>query len=363
MARARLSAMVYRLGAVLGQPLEMLSLVATSGFGEIVTAKHFALGEVIVKFSQQRAWRCWSGNAGENLALLKRESDCLAYLNTLEGSDRHVVRLIEPYCEFDVSLGEGQPERIGALIMERGSWNLGTYVKARLSEGSEAGLAAAATTIQAWEDSVKWLHSHGVLHLDIKADNAVCFEGGAVKLIDVAGMLTRTNISDEASSALESTDLVWDTADLEEQGMTFVSTITYRQPVNLGPGRRYLDYSADWWSMGVSKMEVLGAQPAFFENGEETAKLVWRSIGSGELEDALRRQMAAVLLEPDPSSDEVSVWVDSVMQNLQGRPARVDYFAPRRRRRQEAQQAAANPARRDSKFASVSEDMEDDLHL
>lgn len=57
MARARLSAMVYRLGAVLGQPLEMLSLVATSGFGEIVTAKHFALGEVIVKFSQQRAWR------------------------------------------------------------------------------------------------------------------------------------------------------------------------------------------------------------------------------------------------------------------------------------------------------------------
>lgn len=294
------------------------------------------------------------------MALLRRESDSLAFLNALPGGDRHVVRLVEPYAEFTINLGDGQTQTIGAIIIEKGSWNMGTYVKSNLSKGTKEGLALAATAVKAWEDSVKWLHSHGILHLDIKADNAIWFEDGSVKLIDVAGMLTRGNISADSSN-LDSMDLVWDTADLEEQGVTFVSTVTYRQPVNLGPGRRFLDYSADWWSMGVSKMEVLGAQPSFFENGQETAKRVWQSMGSGELEEALRTQMATVLLEPDPHSEEVSVWVDSVMQNLQGRPARVDYFNTRKF----SKKASMTAEQSNSRWARVSEDSMDDdnLHL
>jgi serine/threonine protein kinase len=335
----RLAAKVYKLGSVLGRELEFRALVATAGFSEIVTAYcPQEGGEVIVKFSQ-----------GENMALLKRESDNLATLGSLDGAESHVVRLIEPYREIRVCLGAEHTIDAGAVIMEKGDWNLGAFVKAKLGQaaGNPKALEAAANAISKWEESIRFMHSHGFLHLDIKADNAVLFESGAVKLIDLAGMLSREHMSADSAS-LDSVDLSWDTADLEEMGVTYVSTITYRQPLDLGPGRRFLDYSADWWSLGVSKMEVLGAAPAVFANGEETTKLVYKSMANGELEDAIRSKMAAVLLEPDPSCAEVAVWVESVMQNLRGSTTTVEYV------KRAVQEEAPKPKRK-SRFAKVME--------
>eukprot|EP00873_Tetraselmis_striata_P004505 jgi/Tetstr1/424769/TSEL_015286.t1 len=294
--------------------LEPSALVATSGFAHIVAATAADGHEVIVKFS--------SGD--DNMALLRRESDNFAALNDLPGSDAHVVRLLHPYTEVSVSLGGGEPASVaGAIVLEKGDWNLGGFVRSRLADARPASLAAVGASLAAWEESIAWLHSHGVLHLDIKADNAILFESsGAVKLIDVAGMLTREEASGEDSASMDSADLSWDTADLEDMGITYVSTITYRAPLDLGPARRFLDYSADWWSMGVSKLEVLGALPAAFIDGEQTTRVVLKAMQSSELEEALRARMAAVLMEPDPSCEAVSVWLDSVMQNLRGHAAK-----------------------------------------
>jgi len=337
--RARLAAMVYKLSAALGEQLEPSALVATSGFAHIVAATAADGHEVIVKFS--------SGD--DNMALLRRESDNFAALNDLPGSDAHVVRLLHPYTEVSVSLGGGEPASVaGAIVLEKGDWNLGGFVRSRLADARPASLAAVGASLAAWEESIAWLHSHGVLHLDIKADNAILFESsGAVKLIDVAGMLTREEASGEDSASMDSADLSWDTADLEDMGITYVSTITYRAPLDLGPARRFLDYSADWWSMGVSKLEVLGALPAAFIDGEQTTRVVLKAMQSSELEEALRARMAAVLMEPDPSCEAVSVWLDSVMQNLRGHAAKVEYVkkAPTEKK----------PARK-SRFSKVSMD-------
>lgn len=312
----RLTTMLAKLAASLGTDLEMGSVLATSTFGDIVSAKTATGEETIVKFSQQKVWQTWDGNSGDNLAMLKKESEGLEVLNRLEGASRHVVRLVHPFCEFEMGL-----ERWGAIVMERGEWDVGAYVGKKLAEGGVEARTQAAHAITAWEDSIGWLHSHGILHLDIKANNAVGFSDGSVKLIDVAGMLGRNDVTPDVAGR-HARDLVWDTRELAERGVTMVSALKYRQPNKVRGAT--LDYGADWWSMAVSKMELLGALPGVDDH--EVGNIIWLSLNAGKLDGHLRARVAKALGETDPFCDSCNAWVHSVMCNLQGRPAGVEYI-------------------------------------
>ena len=220
--------------------------------------------------------------------------------------------------------------------MEKGECNLDTFVRSRIGAGAPAtsarsfGLGSrgdrlleATSALRRWEQGIQWLHSHGVLHLDIKAENAVCFGDGAVKLIDLSGMLTRRHVP-SAPEGTPNADLRWHSADLMRLNVPCVNTEKYMQPEERGPGRALIDYSADWWSAGVSKLETLGLGPAYFAEGADTPALVLEGLGSGGLEAAVRGGLAALLAEEDHSSDMVSAWVASVMDNLNGHRSQVE---------------------------------------
>lgn len=321
----RLSKLLARLSSELGAELTFGRVVATSTFGDIVTATTASGEKAIVKFSQHQVWSTWDGNRGDNLEMLRKESRSLEYLNTLPGSERHVVRLIHPICEFEAEDKEGKEVKMGAIVMEKGSWDVGNYVKSKLAEGTKAARVEAAHAFTAWEDSIGWLHSHGILHLDIKANNAVGFEDGSVKLIDFAGMLTRADMAGDPAeiAALHNKDLTWNREELKRRGTTFVSAGFYRQPAKVRQG--VLDYSADWWSMAISKMELLQALPSNVDE-QKVGKVIWLSLNAGQLDGALRARVAGALCESDPFCDEVNAWVHSIMCNLHGRPAGVEYI-------------------------------------
>lgn len=321
----RLTRLLARLSAELGAELTFGRVVATSTFGDIVTARTATGEEAIVKFSQHQVWSTWDGNTGDNLEMLRKESRSLSYLNSLPGAERHVVRLIHPICEFEAHNKDSQPVRMGAIVMEKGTWDVGNYVKAKLAENTKVARVEAAHAFTAWEDSIGWLHSHGILHLDIKANNAVGFEDGSVKLIDFAGMLTREDMAGDPAevAALHNKDLTWSREEMQRRGITFVSAGFYRQPAKVRQG--VLDYSADWWSMAISKMELLRALPTNVDE-QKVGKVIWLSLNAGQLDGTLRARVTAALNETDPFCDEVNAWVHSVMCNLHGRPAGVEYI-------------------------------------
>ena len=252
--------------------------------------------------------------------LLDRESEALKYLNGLEGSGPHVIQMLHPYVQFELSLGTGGVESAGAIVLESADCDLDHFVTEQVRNNPSLDtMQTVAKTLNNWEESLGWLHGHGILHLDIKAENAVLCskQDGAVKIIDLTGMLTRSHSASGDDMSVPAEELLWETTRLHKLGIPYVSTETYVQPEEAGPAARIIDYSADWWSMGISKVEILGLHPALFEIDEGTGDIVLESLASGNLDDFMRVQLGE-LLEEEPESETVSLWADSVMTNLQG---------------------------------------------
>jgi len=297
-----LTAVVAALKERLQRDIEHVKPLGSGAFADVLLARAVESGaEFAVKISV---------GAG-NMSLLQRESRALAHLNSLDGSSTHVAHLHLEYMEVDVPVKEGSLTTMGLFVLENGLCDLDCFVREKIDKDIEA----AARGLEKWEESLKWLHSHGILHLDIKAENAVVFPDGAIKLIDTTGVITRYHTMDE--DTLLADEVTWDTALLAAQEIPYISTDSYVQPAAAGPGGRVVDYSADWWSMGVSKLDVLGVDPALFDDGTVTGDLVLEGLNSGELEAATRRRLAEVL-GAEPDSDQVSSWVHCVMENLRG---------------------------------------------
>jgi serine/threonine protein kinase len=298
-----LAVVIAGLGEKLGRDVEFVRVAGRGAFADVAIAKSVESGvEIAVKIS------AGSGN----MTLLQRESNALGYLNSLEDAGTHVVQMHLPYLEVDVPFQDGSVVPMGLFVLESGLCDVDEFVR----ENAEKDPSAVASVLDRWEESTKWLHSHSVLHLDIKAENAVVCEDGCVKLIDTTGIITRFHSMDEDDD-IPADKVSWDTALLAAQDIPYISTGTYAQPDEAGPGGRVLDYSADWWSMGVSKIEMLSVKPSMFEEGADTAAMVMESLESGELEIATRQRLA-VLLGVEPGSEQVSAWVRSVMANLRG---------------------------------------------
>jgi len=117
---------------------------------------------------------------------------------------------------------------------------------------------------------------------------------------------------------------VWDGGDLQRPGLPYVSTTEYAQPPELVPRPRFLNCSADWWSLVVSKIEFLRVRPSF-DDEEETATLVQEALQAGELEGMLRENIEADLRPAAASSDQATAiagwWARYVLAKLEGRPA------------------------------------------
>lgn len=140
---------------------------------------------------------------------------------------------------------------------------------------------------------------------------------GYVKLIDLTGMLTRGHIL-SPNDHIPSEQLKWDLRDLQKLEIPQVNTACLSQPNEAAPGTRHISYCADWWSIGVSKMQVLGLQKALFDGPEEeTPARVLDKLRSGKLEEELREEVASLLR--DEEGQETEVWVASILWNLRGR--------------------------------------------
>ena len=302
MTEETMAAVVEALKEKLQKDLEYVKPLGSGAFADVVLAKAADSGaEFAVKISVGQG----------NMTLLQRESRALIHINSLEDSSNHAALVHLGYMEVDVPLKEGSHTTMGLFVLENGLCDLDCFVRERV----ESDIDAVAEVFDKWEESMKWLHSHGILHLDIKAENAVVFPEGPVKLIDTTGVITRYHTVDEDDVPAE--DVTWDTALLAAQEIPYISTDAYVQPAVMSPKGRVVDYSADWWSMGVSKLDVLGVVPSFFEEDADTGDLIVEALGSGELEAATRERMAEVL-GAEPDSDSVSAWVHCVMENLRG---------------------------------------------
>lgn len=310
---ARLAAVVDTLGHTLGVDIALVRHLGSGKFAEVVLAEVGGTGQrVAVKIAEDDVDR----------GLLATESGNIARLAALPGSDAHIVSQLHRYVELHVELGPGVSFSAGAVVLELADGDLESWVRAVLGpEGS--GLEAVAPALARWERSLMWLHAQGCLHLDIKAENAVYFGSaaeGAIKLIDLSGLIMRHHIPGVPDD-VPNEQLVWDTADLQRAGLAYVCTDDYCQPMEMGLGGRLLDYSIDWWSVGVSKLELLRAAPNFFDEEADTPQLVMEALKSGQLEVALRARLAALLGTNDVDAPQVSHWAKSVITNLHGKAA------------------------------------------
>lgn len=159
--RVRLAAMVYRLGLSIGRCLDFIKDGGHGSFADVAFVRDSANGvEVAVKFAVTENTR----------ALLEREASALRHLNAMPGSSDHVIQLLGPYTEFNIVLEEGNVTTVGAILLEKGEADLEGFVRRMVSEHpGKDELREVAEAFQKWEDSTKWLHSNGVLHLDMKA--------------------------------------------------------------------------------------------------------------------------------------------------------------------------------------------------
>ena len=299
-----LAVVIRGLQEKLDRNVEFVRVAGRGAFADVALARAPDSGvEMAVKISA----------GGGNMALLQRESNALMHLNSLEGADSHVIKMHLPYMEVEVPFSDGTAATLGLFVLESGLCDVDEFVK----ENVEKDAAVVASVLDKWEDSTKWLHSNSILHLDIKAENAVVCKDGSVKLIDTTGIITRYHSTMDEDMDIPADQVSWDTALLHAQDVPYISTETYAQPEEAGPGGRILDYSADWWSMGVSKLEMLRVQPSLFEDDADTAGMIMEGLESGELEAATRERLAE-LLGAESGSDEVSRWADSVIGNLRG---------------------------------------------
>lgn len=313
--RAGLAAMVSNLGRELGRDLLFVKEAGQGAFADVVIVRDKLTScEFAVKLSR----------TSKDRELLKRESAVLQYLNTKSGSSSHIIQLVHPYTEFDVVLDTSGPTTTGALILEKADCDLFAFVASQLTDyngmrimqPSPGRLLTVRMAFERWEESVAWLHSNGVLHLDIKAENAV-MKSGAVKLIDLTGIVTRSHIP-TPTEHLPNEALRWCTRSLDEQEIPYIPTHAYRQPEELSPGRSLVDYSTDWWSLGVSKLGLLGLQPDAYVGDIDTSAVLMQRIAAGQLEPSMRER-AAYMMMADPFDDMVSDLVKSVLDNLMGR--------------------------------------------
>ena len=326
-----LAAMLRELGASIGDDFTLVEeLDCCDAFAGAVSARRASDGaEVVVKWSsavggptptraEEDEEEEWSGQEeGDGLRLLRRESRALEYVHGLPGASEHVEALLHPYREVEVAAAAapGAPAvKYGALVLEKPASDLSEFVQFHLGGGEASsseclpaapeGLLRVASALRRWEASLQWLHGHGVLHLDVKADKALVFDGGKVKLGGLAGIVTAGHssqgddpppppgkqagegggeVAEEEEEAVGGDERRrrkscprWRTRDLLAQGVPRVFTQRYEQPECLAPGLGEIDFTADWWSLGVSRAELLlgGSLSGAFEGNPEAASAV-----------------------------------------------------------------------------------------
>ena len=327
--RARLAALVHVVAVKSGLNLEFKGIVGKGGFSHTVlatmaTPTSKTKTEVVLKIA----------NGTKERRAVKEEASKLAFLNSLPGSDKHVIKLVHDKCvQFrysgDAATGAKASESLYAvIIIEKAGADLAKhfddnvltsprpYLGCGVNSGSLSApddapsrLLQVATLFRSWDSTLAWLHSHGIAHLDIKPANAVIMTTGAasmlpadakagskamqlvpapaeVKLIDFAGMcLPDTARAPTSILSTGPTDAApcWNLDD-GRHGTVHV-TEKFMQPEQFRPGATaedgddetwLVDCTYDRWSLGMSMLTLIcpqGSSCPAEEDGPEASEL------------------------------------------------------------------------------------------
>ena len=228
--RARLAALVQIVSLKAGLNLEFKDVVGKGGFSKTVlatmaTPTSRTRTEVVLKIA----------NGSNERRAIKEEASKLAFLNSLPGSGKHVIKLVHDKCitfKYSGEAAAGSESLYSVIIIEKAGANLAKHFddnalasprpclgfvnkgspapddalsSARscpgfvnkgspapedaltspspylgsVNKGSPAPedtpnkLLQVATLFRSWDSTLTWLHSHGIAHLDIKPENVV----------------------------------------------------------------------------------------------------------------------------------------------------------------------------------------------
>lgn len=196
-------------------------------------------------------------------------------------TERHVLELGRKYTFLAVAHCCFQSENRLYFVMEHvAGRDLRYHIdKSRKFTEDRARFYAAEIFL-----ALRFLHSHRLIHRDVKPENVVLDEQGHCKVIDF-GM---------------SKDL----PPGQEKTSTLCGTPSYMSPETI-KGQAY-DYSVDWWAFGVLVYEMLFGEPPFDADDEELyRKIVSEPVvvptnGSNKYVSNEARILIEGLLQKDP---------------------------------------------------------------
>ncbi|GJM84775.1 hypothetical protein PR202_ga00479 [Eleusine coracana subsp. coracana] len=223
---------------------EKLEVLGSGSYGTVVKARDLRTGETVAV-----KWIRCGGDGVTDLRAVHREASCLAAC----GGHPSVVQI------RDVAADEATGDVF--IVMEF----VGPSLHRLVTRTRPSGFSEARGCMRQLLRGAERMHGAGVVHRDIKPDNILVGEGGALKICDL-GMAAPVNPA----------GVPYD----EDR----VCTLWYRAP-ELVMGARAYGPAVDVWSLGCVMAELLAGAP-LFEGAEDEEDMFARVM-------ELRIEMAA----------------------------------------------------------------------
>eukprot|EP01064_Diplonema_japonicum_P033733 TRINITY_DN6735_c0_g1_i1.p1 TRINITY_DN6735_c0_g1~~TRINITY_DN6735_c0_g1_i1.p1 ORF type:complete len:863 (+),score=101.22 TRINITY_DN6735_c0_g1_i1:52-2640(+) len=110
-------------------------------------------------------------------------------------------------------------------------------------------------------EAVRFIHSHGIVHRDIKADNVLVDKNGRVVLSDFGCCKDVGIASDSSSIATPTSTIKGLSGSVPFMAPEVIETVSSPTPPSSDPSKKRYNLSSDIWSLGCTTVELLNGNP------------------------------------------------------------------------------------------------------